>query len=142
MMGVARAMPADKFNFAPTQAIFVPSQKTDFTGVRTFAQQCIHVAQANYYFFAQTGGTKPSVDMKGLSSLKSKDDVVKALEASFAFAHQAVATITTDNAMNPVDGHQSRATIATMGVAHAFDHYGQMVVYLRMNGVTPPASQK
>ncbi len=142
MMGVARAMPAEKFDFAPTQAIFVPSQKTEFAGVRTFAQECIHVAQANYYFFGQAGGTKPSVDVKSLSSLKTKDEVVKALAASFAFAHEAVATISTDNAMNPVRDGETRATIATAGVAHAFDHYGQMVVYLRMNGQVPPASKK
>ena len=145
MMGVAKAMPAEKFNFAPSQASFAPSQKVEFTGVRTFAQQCIHVAQANYYYFGQAGGTKPSVDVKGLSNLKNKDEVVQALQASFAFAHQAVATLTPDNAMNPVDGEGqpgTRATMVASAVAHGFDHYGQMVVYLRMNGMVPPASAK
>ncbi len=145
MMGVVQAMPADKFNFAPSQSIFASGQKVNFSGVRTFAEQCTHVASANYYYFSQVSGTKPSVDVASLKNLKTKDEVVQALQASFAFAHQAVATLTPDNAMNPAGGGGQSGTRATMvagGVAHGFDHYGQMVEYLRMNGQVPPASAK
>src|SRR6202167_4480949 len=94
MMGAVKAMPADKFDFAPTQAIFVPGQKTEFATVRTFAQQATHVAQANYFFYSTVSGLKPDVDVQGLPKLTKKDDVVAALAGSFAFAHKAVATLT------------------------------------------------
>ena len=76
MMGAVKAMPAEKFDFAPSAAIFVPGQATDFATVRTFAQQATHVAQANYFFYAAISGLKPDVDMKGLSNLTKKEDVV------------------------------------------------------------------
>jgi len=146
MMGAVKAMPADKFDFAPSQAIFVPGQKTEFATVRTFAQQATHVAQANYFFYSVVSGLKPEVDMDGLPKLTKKDDVVAALAGSFAFAHKAIATLTPANAFEvvklPEPGMWTRGTLAAFGVAHAFDHYGQMVEYLRMNGIVPPASAK
>ena len=146
MMGAVKAMPADKFDFAPSQAIFVPGQKTEFATVRTFAQQATHVAQANYFFYSVVSGLKPDVDMEGLPKLTKKDDVVAALAGSFAFAHKAIATLTPANAFEvvklPEPGMWTRGTLAAFGVAHAFDHYGQMVEYLRMNGIVPPASAK
>ena len=146
MMGAVKAMPADKFDFAPSQAIFVPGQKTEFATVRTFAQQATHVAQANYFFYSVVSGLKPDVDMDGLPKLTKKDDVVAALAGSFAFAHKAIATLTPGNAFEvvklPEPGMWTRGTLAAFGVAHAFDHYGQMVEYLRMNGIVPPASAK
>jgi uncharacterized damage-inducible protein DinB len=146
MMGAVKAMPADKFDFAPSQAIFVPGQKTEFATVRTFAEQATHVAQANYFFYSTVSGLKPDVDMQGLPKLTKKDDVVAALAGSFAFAHKAIATLTPANAFEvvklPEPGMWTRGTLAAFGVAHAFDHYGQMVEYLRMNGIVPPASAK
>lgn len=146
MMGAVKAMPAEKFAFAPSAAIFVPGQATDFATVRTFAQQAAHVAQANYFFYAAVSGLKPDVDMKGMSNLTKKEDVVAALAASFAFGHKAIATLTVANAFEVIQiqepGIYTRATLAEFGVSHAFDHYGQMVEYLRMNGMVPPASAK
>ena len=146
MMSAVKAMPAEKFDFAPSQAIFVPGQKTEFATVRTFAQQATHVAQANYFFYSAVSGLKPDVDMDGLPKLTKKDDVVAALAGSFAFAHKAIATLTPANAFEvvklPEPGLWTRGTLAAFGVAHAFDHYGQMVEYLRMNGIVPPASAK
>ncbi len=144
VMGVVKAMPADKFNFAPSAGTFAPSQEARFAGVRTFAQQAIHLAQANYFFFASFPGMKPDVDVKSLSGLKTKEEIVSALAASFVFAHKAVATITPANAyetIKGVDGMETRATVASFSVAHGFDHYGQLVEYLRMNGVVPPGSK-
>jgi uncharacterized damage-inducible protein DinB len=146
MMGAVKAMPADKFGFAPSAAIFLPAQKTEFATVRTFAQQATHVAEANYFFYSIVSGTKLDVDTKAIEKLTSKDEIVAALAGSFAFAHKGIATITTANAFevikSPEPGFQTRATLASFGVAHAFDHYGQMVEYLRMNGIVPPASAK
>jgi len=97
MMGAVKAMPAAKFGFAPSQAIFVPAQKTKFATVRTFAQQATHVAEANYFFYMGVSGLKPDVDMKAILKLTKKDDVVAALAGSFAFAHKAIATLTPAN---------------------------------------------
>ena len=143
-MGVVKAMPADKYNFAPSVAIFVPGQPVKFGTVRTFVQQVTHVTEANYYFYSAVGGMKPDVDLKALGDIKTKDEAVAALAASFAFAHKAIATITPENAflpIKPIDGQSTRATLAAFGVAHGYDHYGQLVEYLRMNGIVPPGSK-
>ena len=140
-MGVAKTMPAEKYSFAPTHAIFAPTQGEKFDTVRTFGQQVAHVAQANYYFFMTISGMKPDVDMKALEKMTGKEEAVAALAGSFAFGHKAVATITAENAFTVIkgaDGLDTRATLATFAVAHGYDHYGQMVEYLRMNGLVPP----
>lgn len=146
MMGAVQAMPAEKYDFAPSAAIFVPGQKLEFDKVRTFAQQATHVAEANYFFYGIISGLKPDVDVSGIEKLTKKEDVVAALAGSFAFAHKAIATLTPANAFevikSPEPGFQTRATLASFGISHCFDHYGQMVVYLRMNGIVPPASAK
>jgi uncharacterized damage-inducible protein DinB len=146
MMSAVKAMPADKFDFAPSAAIFVPGQKTEFATVRTFAQQATHVAEANYFFYGIISGLKPDVDPRAILKLTKKDDVVAALTGSFVFAHKAIATLTPANAFevieSPEPGFQTRGTLAAFGIAHGFDHYGQMVEYLRMNGIVPPASAK
>jgi uncharacterized damage-inducible protein DinB len=145
MMGAVKAMPAEKYSFAPNATIFVPGQKTEFpSGIRNFGQQATHVAQANYFFFSTVSGMKPDVDMKGIQKLTQKDEIVAALAASFAFGHKAISTLTTANAFEVLKsnepGLQTRGTLSTFAVAHAFDHYGQMVEYLRMNAIVPPAS--
>ncbi len=146
MMGAVKAMPAEKFSFAPSSGIFVSAQNTEFQGVRTFAQEATHVAEANYFFYSIVSGLKPDVDVNGIDKLTKKDDVVAALAGSFKFAHKAIATLTAANAFevikSPEPGFQTRATLAAFGIAHANDHYGQIVEYLRMNGLIPPASVK
>jgi hypothetical protein len=142
MVPLAQAMPAEKYSFAPSAAIFAPSQTTEYKGVRTFGEMTVHLAQANYFYAGMLSGLKPDVDVKALSNLKSKDEIVAALEASFVFAHKAFATLTVANALDGVHGDQSRASLAGGLVAHGFDHYGQLVEYLRMNGIVPPASRK
>jgi uncharacterized damage-inducible protein DinB len=146
MMGAVKAMPAGKFGFAPSTAIFVPAQTTEFATVRTFAQQATHVAQANYFLFGMMSGLKPEADLQAIGSMTKKDDVVAALAGSFAFGHKAIATLTAANAFEviktPEPGLQTRSTLTGFTVAHANDHYGQMVEYLRMNGIVPPASAK
>jgi uncharacterized damage-inducible protein DinB len=145
IVGAVKAMPADKYSFAPSQAIFAPSQKVDFQSpksVNTFGQTVAHIAQANYYFFSTLGGAKPDVDMKAMGSLTSKEDTVKALEGSFAYAHKQLATLTAATAFASVKDDQTKTSMAAFGIAHMCDHYGQLVEYLRMNGIVPPASQK
>lgn len=144
VVGAAKAMPADKYSFAPAQGIFAPGQTTQFDRVRTFVAQVTHLAQANYFFFGWSG-IKPDRDLKAVGSITTKDEAVAALEASFVYAHKAISTITTDNAfvaIKPIDGYSTRVTISAFAAAHGNDHYGQMVEYLRMNGIVPPASAK
>jgi len=140
-MGAAQAMPADKYSFAPSAVIFAPGQTVKYDGVRTFAQIVTHTIQANYSMFASIGGIKPDVDTAAIAKLTSKDDIVKALADTFAFAHKAVATVTAANALDTLRGTQTRATALAGAVGHAEDEYGQAVEYLRMNGIVPPASE-
>ena len=137
----AKAMPAEKYNFSPSASAMAGAK---FDGVRSFAGQVAHVSQANYFMFGTASGLKPDVDVKAIGQLKTKEELVAALEKSFAFARKAAATLTTANALEAVDvdGPQTRITGEAFGVAHAYDHYGQMVIYLRMNGIIPPSSQK
>ncbi len=137
----AEAMPEDKYAFAPTSG--------EFKGARTFAQQVKHVAAVNYIVGASILGEKPPVDPGGESgpdSLKSKADIVKFLKDSYAYAHKAVASINDANALEPITvpfgkDKGTRAGMATVFAWHGFDHYGQMAIYLRMNGIVPPASR-
>jgi uncharacterized damage-inducible protein DinB len=143
-MGVVKTMPADKYSFAPSTATFAAGSEAKFSGVRSFAAQVTHVAQANYYFYAAVSGLKPDVDVSKIAAMTSKQECVDVLAKSFAFAHKAIATITPENAfltIKPVDGMDTRASLAAFGVAHGYDHYGQMVEYLRMNGLVPPGSK-
>ena len=131
----AEAMPEDKFNFAP------PETAGDFKGVRSFGAQVKHVADANYYFF---GGNMSEADMKAkhdaIEKMTSKADIIQALKDSFAQAHTYVSGITAENAFVTTE-HGTRGGMASFGLAHMMDHYGQMVVYLRMNSIVPPASR-
>jgi uncharacterized damage-inducible protein DinB len=138
----AEAMPEDKFGFAPTNG--------EFKGVRTFAQQIKHVAAVNYEIGAAILEQKPPVDINeesGPASVTSKADILKYLKESFAYVHKAIATINEKNVVETVkspfgEGAVSRLGLATSIAWHGYDHYGQMVVYLRMNGIVPPASRQ
>ena len=129
----AEAMPEDKFAFSPTQG--------EFKGVRSFGDQVKHVAESNYYFF---GGTMSEADMKtksdAIEKLTSKADIIQALKDSFTQAHTYVNGITAENVFVMTE-HGTRGGMSAFGLAHMMDHYGQMVVYLRMNGIVPPASR-
>ena len=139
----AEAMPADRFNFVPSPAL------GEFKESRTFSQEVSHVATVNYLFASAILGEKPPVNTEGSNengpaSLNTKDDVIKYLNGSFAYVHKAVATITPTNALEPIPvpwGKSTRLALASMTPWHGFDHYGQMVVYLRLNGIIPPASR-
>jgi uncharacterized damage-inducible protein DinB len=135
-VSAAEAMPEDKYNFAP------PATMGEFKGVRTFAQQIKHVIEANYVFFGGPDFTE--AQDKALADatekLTTKADIVKALKDSFAKAHASVGTITLENAFVQTE-HGTRAGMASFGIAHMMDHYGQIVVYLRMSGIVPPASR-
>jgi uncharacterized damage-inducible protein DinB len=139
---VAEAMPEDKFNFSP-QSLNIPG--ADYKGVRAFAEQLKHVAASNYYIWSPITGDKLRDDLndgKGPENMKAKGDLIKFLKDSFALGHRAAATLTAENMLQTAPNSKStRLRLATFGVSHAYDHYGQMVEYLRMNGIVPPASR-
>ena len=142
VVDAAEAMPEEKFNFTP-ESLNIPGD--DYKGVRTFAVQVKHVASSNYFIWSPlTGDTVPEniKDGNGPAELKSKADIIRFLKDSFALGHKAAATLTAENMLqNPGNSKSTRLRLATFGVAHAYDHYGQMVEYLRMNGIVPPASR-
>jgi uncharacterized damage-inducible protein DinB len=138
-VSAADAMPEDKYSFAPTGG--------EFKGVRTFAEQVKHVAAVNYIFGASVLKEKPPVDTgeeKGPDSVKSKAEIMKFLNDSFAYLHKALASLTDKNQLEQVslfDMKLARLSVGAFSVAHPMDHYGQMVEYLRLNGIVPPASR-
>ena len=143
LVEVAEAMPEDKFNFSP-ENLNIPV--SNYKGVRSFAVQVKHVATSNYFIWSPLTGDKLPEGLKdgnGPEALKTKTEIIKFLKDSFALGHRAAATLTTENMLQTEgNGKSTRLRLATFGVAHAYDHYGQMVEYLRMNGIVPPASRR
>jgi hypothetical protein len=142
IVDAAEAIPEDRFNFSPESLNIAGS---DYKGVRTFAVQLKHVAASNYFIWSPLTGDKLPEGLKdgnGPENLKSKTDIIRFLKDSFALGHKAAATLTTENMLQAPEHSKSiRLRLTTFGVAHAYDHYGQMVEYLRMNGFVPPASR-
>ena len=140
-VSAADAMPEDKYSFAPTNG--------EFKGVRTFAQQVKHVAAVNYILGAAIQGEKPPVDVGGESgpdSLKTKAEITSFLKDSVEYLSKSVLTIDDKNLLEPIKSPfgasmTTRLALATIAISHPFDHYGQMVEYLRMNSIVPPASR-
>lgn len=131
ILGLAQKMPADKYNFAP--ATGTPPAGT-FDGVRTFALQVRHIAAVMYDFSARVLGEPNPVDMgqdeNGSDSLRTKEQILKYFEDALAYARKAARSITPEN-------QGARAASMAFIAMHSYDHYGQMVVYARLNGVTP-----
>jgi uncharacterized damage-inducible protein DinB len=142
ILDVAEAMPEEKFNFTPESLNIAGG---DYKGVRSFAVELKHVAASNYFIWSPLTGDKLPEGLKdgnGPANLKTKAEIVSFLKDSFALGHRAAATLTPENMLETVGkGKSTRLHLAEFGVAHAYDHYGQMVEYLRMNGMVPPASR-
>jgi len=142
VVSAADAMPEEKYSFAPT--------KGEFTGVRTFAQQVKHLAANNYRMAAYILAQTPTPDQEsetGPDTIQSKTQIMDYVKGSFAALHRAMAVIHDGNLLEPLaafPGHRQRTRLqlAEDVVAHSYNHYGQMVEYLRMNGIVPPASRR
>src|ERR1700733_14268067 len=142
ILDVADAAPEGKYDFSP-ESLHIPGD--DFKGVRTFAAQLKHVATSNYFIWSPLTGDKLPEGLKdgnGPENVRTKAEIIQFLKDSFALGHKAAATLTLNNVLQSPEGSKStRLHLAEFGVAHAFDHYGQLVEYLRMNGIVPPASR-
>lgn len=139
-LSVAEAMPEAKYGFIPTAG--------EFKGVRSFAEQVKHVACANFAFFNEIEGKTPPehCEKGGPAPAKTKAELVKYLRDSFEYGNRVLGTITAQNALSRVEGPyagpNTRLGIAVTAVWHIADHYGQIVEYLRMNGIVPPPTQQ
>ncbi len=139
-VSLADAMPAEKYGFKPANG--------EFRDVRTFGEQVKHVACANFAFFNEIEKKEPPIACAtgGPSPAKTKAEVMTYLRESFEYAQSVLRSMTPANALEPAGGpyggESTRLGLTTMAVWHASDHYGQLVVYLRMNGIVPPASQR
>jgi len=134
----ADAMPEVKYSFAPSNG--------EFSGVRTFAEQVKHLAAANYQLAAGTLGEDPPAGTDhetAPDSVNTKAQVMAYLKGSFTSLHRAAAAINENNMDDPMPskGNRTRLLMLIDAVVHSSNHYGQMVEYLRMNNIIPPASR-
>lgn len=141
LVGLAKTMPAEHYNFRPSEG--------SFTGVRTFGDQVKHAATMIFMTAAivleERSPHGPGTADNGPDAVQGKEQIVDYLERSFAYARKAMASLTEDNHLDPLRtyfGGQPRIEVANGVIYHSYDHYGQMVVYARMNGVVPPASRR
>jgi len=139
----AEAMPATKYTFAPTDG--------EFKGVRTFGQMVKHLAATNHILAAAALGEEPPADAgdeMGPEAVRTKPEILEYLSGSFAHLAKAMDAIgdqdpaVKSSPISPLQGAAAtRLALTVEALIHAFDHYGQMVEYLRMNGIVPPASR-
>jgi uncharacterized damage-inducible protein DinB len=135
---LAEAMPEHEWSFKPTQG--------EFKNVRTFAEQVKHVACSNEAWAKQLSGEKPPArcDLGGPNPAKSKAEIMAYLKESFQAIDKVIADTNEQNLLHFNPGQywgRNRLSGLTATVWHISDHYGQLVVYLRMNGIVPPASR-
>ena len=143
IVSAADAMPADKYGFAPTDG--------EFKGVRSFGQMVKHLSATNYILAAAALGEEPPADAGdelGPEAVRTKAEILNYLKGSFAYLDKAIEAIGQKTApvksspISPLKSTEAtRLALSVESLVHAFDHYGQMVEYLRMNGVVPPASR-
>ena len=138
LVPAADAMPEAKYSFAPSNG--------EFSGVRTFAEQVKHLAAANYQLAAATLGEEPPAGTESETapdSIKTKAQIMDYLRGSFASLHQAAAALNESNMDDPIPSKRNRTRLLMLidAIAHSSNHYGQIVEYLRMNNIVPPASR-
>jgi hypothetical protein len=139
VLKLAEAMPAEKYDFAPTEGAFA--------GVRTFGEQVRHLATMIYMTAAivleERSPYGPGTNDNGPDHIRTKAEVIEYLKGSLAYARKAMGTLNEKNHLDPVRtyfGTMTKAAVASGIAYHSYNHYGQMVVYARMNGIVPPAS--
>ena len=135
VVDVAEAMPAEKYNFKATPE------------VRSFAEQLLHIAGSNYLYVDQAKGQKTGPEDLSSEKYKSKDDIVKVLRESYQAGAAVIGQATDAQMSESVKTPFGNAMISRYGfwsaqIRHGAEHYGQLVVYLRLNGIVPPATAR
>jgi hypothetical protein len=139
-LALAEAMPEEKYSYIPTPG--------KFDDARSFGEQVKHVACAQFAFFNEFEGKKPpdNCEKGGHDPAKTKAELIKYLKDSFDYGNGVLATLTAKNALDRVEGRyagpSTKLGISVVAVWHITDHYGQLVEYLRLNGIVPPFTQK
>jgi|SRR5579863_425089 len=141
VMAVVETMPANQFDFVPTDGAFQHA--------RTFGVQVRHIAFCLNEVAVALLGEKmlPHTDQEGPRNLTSRDEIVRYLKDAFLHAHKAIGTLTNENLLEQIaDTYSSqlkmtRVEAAGIFISHTYDHYGQIVEYLRMNNRVPPGHQ-
>ncbi len=127
----AEQMPAEKYSYRPTES------------VRTFGELIGHVAGAQYMFCAAVLGDPPRAENAVENTAKTKTDLIAALKASADYCTKAyqVTDAEASKSRSLFGQNMTLLTMLTMNAAHDYEHYGNLVTYLRMNGMVPPSSQ-
>jgi hypothetical protein len=133
---LAEAMPEVNYSFVPTNG--------KFSGVRSFAQLVKHIAVDNYMMGAALLGEKVPIEVgvheNGPDGINTKVQITKLLRDSFLYLHKAVETVDQRNLMESLTYEGvalPRLAIVNAAISHPWDIYGQMIEYLRMNGIDP-----
>ena len=128
VLGIAEAIPEDKYDFKPTPA------------VRTFRDNVIHLVAENYLFFGRVAGENLG---NPAQNLKSRDELVKALRESYDYGAKVWAGLTEEKALEMIEvrGQKVQRWSAILGaIQDNMNHYGNLVIYIRLNGLVPPRS--
>ncbi len=127
----AERLPEDQYSFKPSP------------DVRSYGQLIGHIADANYMI---CGGAKGEQKAMGIEKSKtSKADLIAALADSAAYCDAAYDALTDASAAEMVKmfgRERTRMGALQMNVAHDFEHYGNLVTYMRMKGLVPPSSER
>lgn len=131
----AEKMPVEQFGFQPTP------------DVRSFGQVLAHIADANYLMCAPViGEANPNGTMTKIEDSKlAREPLIATLKESFAYCDKAYATLTDGNAAEIVpfmNSKRPRLGVLWFHISHAFEHYGNLVTYLRLKGIVPPSSER
>lgn len=128
VLGIVEVMPEDKYDFKPTPA------------VRTFRDNVIHLVGENYLFFGRVAGENPGNPAK---DLKTRDELLKALRDSYDYGAKVWAGLTEAKALELVEGRGQKVqrwSFILGAIQDNMNHYGNLVVYVRLNGLVPPRS--
>jgi uncharacterized damage-inducible protein DinB len=124
----AEIVPEDKYDFKPTPE------------VRSFRDQFVHIIEENYFFMGAVTGERQNPP----ANLRTKAEIVKALNDSYDYGAKVLAGLNDRTALEMVQRGQRqfpRWSMALANIVDNMDHYGNLVVYMRLNGIVPPSSQ-
>lgn len=131
VVGLAELIPEAKYDYQPTPV------------VRTFREQLTHIVGENYNYMSMIAGAEPP-DRAQFDRLKTRDEILKALKDSYDFGAKALANLTEQKAAEPISIRGTptlRWAAALYNIADNMDHYGNLVTYARINGISPPRSE-
>src|SRR5262245_54747345 len=133
VIGVAEAMPAEKYSYKPTDE------------VGTFGDQVKHVCAAMRVLLANAEGKQIPLEEASLDKLKTKEEILpelrRIIDEGAAVIRRVSGKTDGDVVESQFFGKTTRRFLIIQAIAHDNNHYGQMVMYLRLNGITPPASR-